>query len=68
MRLSDYVMQRLAEANVKRVFQVTGRGTLFLSDALAKSKDLEATSMHHEQSCAFASIGFAEQSGGLGAC
>ncbi len=68
MRLSDYVMQRLAEANVKRVFQVTGRGALFLSDALAKSKDLEATSMHHEQSCAFASIGFAEQSGGLGAC
>ncbi len=68
MRLSDYVMHRLAEANVKRVFQVTGRGALFLSDALAKSKDLEAISMHHEQSCAFASIGSAEQSGGLGAC
>ena len=68
MRLSDYVMHRLAEANVKQVFHVTGRGTLFLSDALAKSKDLEAISMHHEQSCAFASIGSAEQSGGLGAC
>jgi acetolactate synthase-1/2/3 large subunit len=68
MRVADYIMQRLARAGVKHVFQVTGRGSLFLSDALAKSTDLCAVSLHHEQSCAFAAVGYAEQTGGLGAC
>ena len=68
MRLSDYVMQRLANAGIKHVFQVTGRGALFLSDALAKSEEICGISMHHEQACAFASIAYAEQYDGIGAC
>ena len=61
-------MQRLSQAGVKHVFQVTGRGALFLSDALAKNTELSAVSLHHEQSCAFAAVGYAEQTSGLGAC
>lgn len=68
MRVADYIMQRLAEAGVSHVFQVTGRGALFLSDALAKSGELEAISLHHEQSCAFAAVAYAEKRRGLGAC
>lgn len=68
LRVSDYIMQRLAQAGVKHVFQVTGRGALFLSDALAKNTDLRAVSLHHEQSCAFAAISYAEQTEALGAC
>lgn len=68
MRVVDYIMQRLAKAGVRHVFQVTGRGALFLNDALAKHPDLIPVSLHHEQSCAFAAVGYAEQSGGLGAC
>lgn len=68
MRVSDYIMYRLAHAGVRHVFQVTGRGALFLSDALAKSNDLTGVSLHHEQSCAFAAIGYAEKTRGLGAC
>ena len=68
MRVADYIMQRLLNAGVKHVFQVTGRGALFLSDALAKQTDLCGVSLHHEQSCAFASISYAEQTGGVGAC
>lgn len=68
MRVADYIMQRLAGAGVNKVFQVTGRGALFLSDALAKSESLQAVSLHHEQSCAFAAIAYAEQTGGIGAC
>lgn len=68
MRVADYIMQRLSEAGVEHVFQVTGRGSLFLSDALAKHPDLRAVSLHHEQSCAFAAVACAEQTGGLGAC
>ena len=68
MRVADYIMQRLVQAGVGHVFQVTGRGTLFLSDALAKCKDLQAVSLHHEQSCAFAAVAYAEKKRGLGAC
>jgi acetolactate synthase-1/2/3 large subunit len=61
-------MQRLVDAGVSHVFQVTGRGALFLSDALAKRTDLNAVSLHHEQSCAFAAVAYAEKRRGLGAC
>jgi acetolactate synthase-1/2/3 large subunit len=67
MRVADYIMERLCQEGVTHVFQVTGRGSLFLSDGLAKNTNLNAISLHHEQSCAFAAIGFAERSGGLGA-
>ena len=66
MRLSDYVFARLYSLGVDHVFHVTGRGSLFLTDALAKHKEIKGISMHHEQSCAFAAIGYAEQSHGIG--
>ena len=68
MRVADYIMQRLIQVGVRHVFQVTGRGALFLNDALAKHPELHAVSLHHEQSCAFAAISYAEQTGGVGAC
>lgn len=68
MRVADYIMRRLAGAGARHVFQVTGRGALFLNDALAKHPDLTAVSLHHEQSCAYAAVAHAEQTGGLGAC
>lgn len=68
MRVADYIMERLVKAGVSHVFQVTGRGALFLSDALAKKSSLKSVSLHHEQSCAFAAISNAEQTNGLGAC
>jgi acetolactate synthase-1/2/3 large subunit len=68
MRVADYIMQRLAQAGVGHIFQVTGRGALFLSDALAKSNELKAISLHHEQSCAYAAVAYAEKKRGLGAC
>lgn len=68
VRVADYIMQRLVDAGVCHVFQVTGRGALFLSDALAKNTSLKAVSLHHEQSCAFAAVAYAEKRRGLGAC
>lgn len=68
MRVADYIMQRLVQVGVRNVFQVTGRGALFLSDALAKNSMLHAVSLHHEQSCAFAAVSYAEQTEGVGAC
>lgn len=68
MRLADYVMFRLEQEGVRHVFLVTGRGALFLTDALAKNQNLQAVCNHHEQASAFAAVGYAEQTGGLGAC
>jgi len=68
MRVADYIMHRLEEAGVGHVFLVTGRGALFLTDALAKNEKLQSVCNHHEQASAFAAIAYAEQMGGLGAC
>lgn len=68
MRVADYIMLRLEQAGVRHVFLVTGRGALFLTDALAKNKNLKAVCNHHEQASAFSAIGYAEQRAELGAC
>ena len=68
MRVADYIMHRLEEAGVGHVFLVTGRGALFLTDALAKNEKLQSVCNHHEQASAFAAVAYAEQTRGLGAC
>jgi acetolactate synthase I/II/III large subunit len=67
VRVADYIMQRLHDVGIEKIFQVTGRGALFLSDALAKHQGLTSVSLHHEQSCSFAAIGYAEAKDGIGA-
>jgi acetolactate synthase I/II/III large subunit len=56
MRVADYIIQYLKDKNVKNFFSVTGRGSLFLNDALARDKDVKSFFFHHEQSAAFAAI------------
>ena len=68
MRVCDYIFNRLYESSVTKVFLVTGRGALFLSDAIAANKKIEGISLHHEQSAAFAAVAFAQYTGTLGVC
>ena len=56
MRLADFVIHYLKNKNVKNFFSVTGRGTLFLNDALAREKDIKKFFFHHEQSASFAAL------------
>tara|TARA_Y100000031_G_scaffold57712_2_gene65414 strand:- start:345 stop:2123 length:1779 start_codon:yes stop_codon:yes gene_type:complete len=56
MRVADFIIQYLKNKNVKNFFSVTGRGTLFLNDALAREKNVKSFFFHHEQSAAFAAI------------
>ena len=56
MRVADYIIQYLKKKNIKNFFSVTGRGSLFLNDALARDKDAKSFFFHHEQSAAFAAI------------
>ncbi len=68
MRVADYIMERLHAAGLRQIFLVTGRGALFLTDAVAKHPGIEAVCTHHEQAAAFAAIGAAQATDGLGAC
>ncbi|MBD65277.1 MAG: thiamine pyrophosphate-binding protein [Halobacteriovoraceae bacterium] len=68
MRIADFLMQRLHEHGVGHVFTVTGRGSLFLNDALAAHKEIDAVCNHHEQAAAYAAVAYAETKDSLGAC
>ena len=68
MRVADYVTDRLVNAGVKHVFAVSGRGALFLTDAVARNQSLSYIAMHHEQAAGFAAVAYAQQNETLGAC
>lgn len=68
LRLSDYVISRVIEAGVNHIFMITGRGILYLTDAVAKNKNIKAISVHHEQSAAYAAIAYAQYNDNIGAC
>jgi len=50
------------------VYMVTGRGALFLTDAVAKSKRIQVVCTHHEQAAAYAAIARAQLNNSLGVC
>jgi len=68
IRVADYIMERLCLDGAKHIFMVTGRGVLFLSDAVAAHKELKGISLHHEQSAAYAAVAYAQYTGKPGAC
>ncbi len=63
MRLADYIVQFLADRGILTPFVVTGRGALFLNDALAKHSDIAPVFTHHEQGAAFAAVAGADATG-----
>lgn len=54
MRVADYIIQFLESKKIDTVFTVSGGGSIFLCDALYKSKKLKYISCHHEQAVSFA--------------
>ena len=42
MRVADFIIQYLKKKNVNNFFSVTGRGSLFLNDALARDKEIKS--------------------------
>ena len=68
IRVADYVIERLYDEGAKHVFMVTGRGLLFLSDAVARHKKIVNISVHHEQAGAFAAMAYAQANEKIGVC
>jgi acetolactate synthase-1/2/3 large subunit len=66
MTLSDRIVEFLEE-HVDHVFTVSGGGSIFLCDALARAKKMRYVCCHHEQAAGYAAEAYARLRG-LGVC
>jgi acetolactate synthase-1/2/3 large subunit len=66
MKLSDYVMARVAQAGARHVFMLPGGGCMHLVDSLGRNPDLTLVANLHEQGAAVAADAYAQYTGSLG--
>src|ERR1700678_704434 len=66
MKLSDYVMQFIADRGVKHVFMLPGGGAMHLNDSLGRCSALTYICNLHEQASAIAAENYAKVTGNLG--
>ena len=66
IRLSDYIIKFLENKGIDTVFTVSGGGSIFLCDALYKSKKIKYISHHHEQAASFAAESYARCKNSVG--
>jgi len=67
-RVADYIIKRLEEENIKHIFMITGRGILYLTDAIAKNERVKGISTYHEQGASYAAMAYAAAQDGMAAC
>lgn len=67
-RVADYIIERLYQEGIAHTFMVTGRGVLYLSDAVARHGKMQGICTHHEQAAAFAALAYTQANGKMGAC
>src|ERR1035437_4016984 len=66
IKLSDYVMQFIADQGVKHVFMLPGGGAMHLNDSLGRCSALNYVCCLHEQACSIAAEAYARTSNNLG--
>ena len=66
MKLSDYVVQKLKENDVRDVFLLAGGGIMHLLDSVAREDSINKYYTLHEQGAGFAADGYAQCSNRLG--
>ena len=66
MRVADYIVSKIHEMGVNRIFTITGGGAMFLNDAVLRHPDMQAICGHHEQASAMSAVGYAKYSGKMG--
>ena len=67
MKLSDYVIDFLAEHGIKHMFFLPGGGCMHLTDSLGRSEKIKEVSLLHEQAVAIATEIYASVSEQVGA-
>ncbi len=68
IRVADHIVNKIYEAGADSCFLVTGRGALFLNDALARHGEINIVPVHHEQTAGFAAVSYADKCRNLGFC
>ncbi len=66
MKLSDYVMDKVAQTGVKHVFMLPGGGCMHLCDSLGSHPGLAYTCSLHEQAAAIAADAYGQYTNNLG--
>ena len=66
VKLADFVFDYLADQGVEEIFTVTGGGSIFFCDALARSRRVRYVCCHHEQAVSMATEAYARVRGDLG--
>ena len=59
INLSEFIINELLKNNIDTAFIVAGGGSMFLVDAIGKSR-MKKYYLHHEQSCSMAAEGYAK--------
>ena len=67
MTVADYIVEFFENLGVEHVFTVSGGGSIFLCDALARAKKMKYVCCHHEQAAGYAAESYARIRG-LGVC
>jgi len=63
IKLSDYVVQSLADWGVRHIFLMTGGGAMHLNDSIGAELRIRYICHHHEQAAAMAAEGYARITG-----
>ena len=67
-RVADYVIRKVNEAGAGHIFMITGRGILYLTDAVAKNENITPVCTFHEQGASYAAMAYASARDGISAC
>lgn len=68
MKISDYVIDYIADLGVDKVFCVTGGGAMHLNNSLGSSKKMSGVFMLHEQGASISAESYARVNEGYGCC
>jgi acetolactate synthase-1/2/3 large subunit len=63
MKLSDYVVDFLAQRGVRHIFLLPGGGCMHLADSVGQRSEIDYVCCLHEQGCAFAAEAYGEYAG-----
>ncbi len=67
-RVADYIVRKVNEAGADYIFLVTGRGILYLTDAVARNQSIKSVSTFHEQGASYAAMAYASVCNNVSAC
>lgn len=67
-RVADYIIRKVNEAGAGYIFMITGRGILYLTDAVEKNENIKPICTFHEQGASYAAMAYSAAKDGVSAC